>query len=283
VTGYLGYATSWIVKRLHRVWPMSTPGSRAITRLPSDRSRTSATPHSGPSVEDNWLTKGLQEAWPDQDVQGTHFALLVMEFCDLDTLEHAIQTGTFSKPDPAIPVGKPKMEWILLTALEISHAMEHLHSHGIVHGDLKPSNILLHSSGQDGRGFTAKVADFGTSRILRRNEEYSASHGTVSYMPPELLRGGKVSPGVDVYSFGIVLWEMFSSQRPYSYSESAADVSTKVVRDNLRPKFSDAAPIDFQRLIKSCWHENRANRPTFEAIINELDRMVHNLQGTQRS
>lgn len=229
------------------------------------------------------MTKGLQEAWPDQDLQGTHFALLVMEFCDLDTLEHAIRDGRFSKPDPAIPVGKPKMEWILLTALEISHAMEHLHSHGIVHGDLKPSNILLHSSSQDGRGFTAKVADFGTSRILRRNEEYSASHGTVSYMPPELLRGGKVSPGVDVYSFGIVLWEMFSSQRPYSYSESAADVSTKVVRDNLRPKFSDAAPMDFQRLVKSCWHENRANRPTFEAIINELDRLVHNLQGTQRS
>jgi serine/threonine protein kinase len=65
------------------------------------------------------------------------------------------------KRDFSVHAGEKRLDWMLQTALEVAQAMMHLHSESIIHGDLKARNILLKSSGSHGRGFVAKVADFG--------------------------------------------------------------------------------------------------------------------------
>lgn len=82
------------------------------------------------------------------------------------------------------------MKSILDTAEEIACAMSQLCSQGIIHGDLKPANILLHTSKDSNRGWIAKVADFGTSRILGHKVQ-DVKLGTLPYMPPEIIGDGK--------------------------------------------------------------------------------------------
>lgn len=77
---------------------------------------------------------------------------------------------------------------------------------------LQGANVLLKSTATDPRGFTCKLADFGMARVLatNRNHVSTRTYGTVSYMPSELLREGKLTRAVDSYSFGIIMWELFS-------------------------------------------------------------------------
>ena len=76
------------------------------------------------------------------------------------------------------------------TAREIASALMYLHSRDVLHGDLTGGNILLISSDTDERGFTAKVADFGLSRMLGSEAVNTGTYGTVTHMPPELLTTG---------------------------------------------------------------------------------------------
>ena len=74
--------------------------------------------------------------------------------------------------------------------------------------------MLLKSTATDSRGFTCKLADFGMARLLDSDRTHvsTQTYGTISYMPAELLREGKLTRGVDTYSFAILMWELFSGQ-----------------------------------------------------------------------
>lgn len=90
--------------------------------------------------------------------------------------------------------------------------MDYLHAAGIIHGDLKTANVLLKSTTSDMRGFVCKLADFGLSHILDSNtftHVVTETHGTMAYMPPELLKDGYLSFATDVFSFAMVMWEIF--------------------------------------------------------------------------
>ncbi|KIZ00957.1 Serine/threonine-protein kinase ppk16 [Monoraphidium neglectum] len=108
---------------------------------------------------------------------------------------------------------------LLLTLLEVAGGMAYLHRMGVVHCDLKPANVLLKSSSVDRRGFTAKISDFGLSRV--EDDDSCAtfpfnSCGTAAYVAPEaLVTSKKVNSSVDVYAFGIIMWELLTGQRPY--------------------------------------------------------------------
>ena len=96
--------------------------------------------------------------------------------------------------------------------------MDYLHGAGVVHGDLKSANVLLRSTATDARGFTCKLGDFGLSRLVDTGVHTHIStktYGTVTYMPPEMLSKSRLTRAVDVYSFGILMWHLFTCQVPF--------------------------------------------------------------------
>lgn len=133
----------------------------------------------------------------------------MMEYCNCGSLFSAIRTGKFQDSVS----GEWKIHDIVLTALDVASALEHLHSKGIIHGDLKSQNVLLSAQGNDPRRFQCKVGDFGFSRLT-----WNATHintytcGAVRAMPPEVLKDGVLTLAADVYSFGILLWEVLAGE-----------------------------------------------------------------------
>ena len=104
---------------------------------------------------------------------------------------------------------------ILLCLLDVARGLEYLHSCSIVHGDLKPQNVLLKTAGTDRRGFVCKLGDFGLSRMLPETQTHvnTGSYGTVTHAAPELLTEGRLTKACDVFAFGIMMWELVSGQR----------------------------------------------------------------------
>ncbi|XP_070052341.1 uncharacterized protein [Nicotiana tomentosiformis] len=104
----------------------------------------------------------------------------------------------------------------LIIAMDAAFGMEYLHSKNIVHFDLKCDNLLVNL--KDPSRPICKVADFGLSKIKRNTLVTGGVRGTLPWMAPELLNGGsnKVSEKVDVFSFGIVLWEILTGEEPYA-------------------------------------------------------------------
>lgn len=132
-----------------------------------------------------------------------------MEHCERGSLFSAIRAGAFLDDVS----GDWKIHSIILTALDVASALEHLHSKGIIHGDLKSQNILLSTQNNDPRGFDCKVGDFGFSRVaLNMTHIDTYTCGSVRAMPPEVLKDGVLTLAADVYSFGILLWELLAGE-----------------------------------------------------------------------
>ena len=138
---------------------------------------------------------------------------IVLEYCDRGSLARAIHEGIFQFAHEG---GTPRINLVhaVLTALDIAYAMMYLHNVRIIHGDLKAANILLKNDAADPRGFVCKVGDFGLSRFLADESHIETfTCGTITHMPPELLKGGVLTPAADVYSFAILMWELLTGVR----------------------------------------------------------------------
>lgn len=106
---------------------------------------------------------------------------LIAEFCNRGPLLTAIERGAFLT-QPSAQYGQPNLIAVLQTLQEIAAAMQYLHSHDVVHGDLTGGNVLLTSSDKDARGFTAKVVDFGLSRVCSEDGLRTKTMGCAEYM-----------------------------------------------------------------------------------------------------
>lgn len=112
---------------------------------------------------------------------------------------------------------KVKALEVALLALDIAKACQAIHKHNIIHGDLKPHNVLLTGDGEDERGWIGKIADFGLSVKIKRGERHVSGiqHGTEGYVAPEVLQTRRMVKASDVYSFGIIMWEMWHARLYY--------------------------------------------------------------------
>ena len=178
---------------------------------------------------------------------------IITEWMTGGSLYHAIhRLNYFSQTDRSI------------AALDIARGMQFLHSRKIVHRDLKTLNVLLNSNKK------VKICDFGFSRFAESKTEMTASVGTPHWMAPEILeRGAAYTSKVDVYAYGVVLWEMATSQTPYEGMD--ADLIIERVRnDDLRPTLPENMNPKMRDLITVCWDRDPNIRPTFDEIVNMI-------------
>eukprot|EP01102_Stenamoeba_stenopodia_P009474 TRINITY_DN2796_c0_g2_i2.p1 TRINITY_DN2796_c0_g2~~TRINITY_DN2796_c0_g2_i2.p1 ORF type:complete len:572 (-),score=128.79 TRINITY_DN2796_c0_g2_i2:239-1954(-) len=158
------------------------------------------------------------------------------------------------------------LDWRLIFKMAIDAAKGMTYLHGdkppIIHRDLKSGNILIDSS------FTAKIADFGLSKIKDITNQMTGQTGTPGYMAPEVINSQKYTEKVDVYSFGVILWELITRQAPYA-GIKPLQVLFAVVQGS-RPQIPYNCPPGLSQLITSCWHHNPDRRPHFVDIITIL-------------
>lgn len=154
---------------------------------------------------------------------------------------------------------------VIELALDLSRGLSYLHSKKIVHRDVKTENMLLDSRRN------LKIADFGVARVEAQNpRDMTGETGTLGYMAPEVLDGKPYNRRCDVYSFGICLWEIYCCDMPYP-DLSFAEVSSAVVRQDLRPEMPRCCPSSLASIMRKCWDGNSERRPEMSEVVKLLE------------
>ena len=164
---------------------------------------------------------------------------------------------------------EPSLDQSLAWVQQVASGMQHLHSNNVVHRDLKSGNILLCL------GFLAKVCDFGTARTLAKTAT-TTQKGTYRWMAPEIMEGVETSitKMCDVYSFGMVVYEIFSHKIPYADLPTDALVGVAVLQGKL-PSIPAPLPLFLHPLLKSCWKKEPNQRPQFNAIVEAIQTEIY--------
>eukprot|EP00899_Mesostigma_viride_P012543 jgi/Mesvir1/2128/Mv16654-RA.2 len=180
----------------------------------------------------------------------------------------AARLAEWRRTERGRPLGLPL---VLKVARDVCLGMMSLHCRrpAMMHRDLKSTNLLV-----DGQ-WNTKLADFGISRILEDSLlPMTQAIGSPGWMAPELFKGAKYDGKVDVYSYGIVLWELLSLSPPYAgmgLDHEPLALIYKVCMERLRPTRPRAAPDLLWALIEDCWADDPASRPGFTSVLQRLD------------
>ena len=213
-----------------------------------------------------------------EEAGGTHF--LTMELVEGQSLAQLI-------PANGLPIDQ-----VLTTSTALADALTAAHDRGIVHRDLKPANVMLT---RDGR---LKVLDFGLAKEISATDLDAATiaaagqtqmgvvMGTPAYMSPEQVAGRPLDHRTDIFSLGILLYEMSSGQRPF-HGASSFELASAILRDTPPPleRLRADVPPDFVRLVRRCLDKDPQRRvQTSRDVGNELREIARlSTPGTRRT
>ncbi|XP_076318768.1 mitogen-activated protein kinase kinase kinase 11-like [Tachypleus tridentatus] len=163
-------------------------------------------------------------------------------------------------------------------AIQIARGMNYLHSEGpisLIHRDLKSSNVLLSEPLDTGdlKQKTLKITDFGLARELYKTTRMSAA-GTYAWMAPEVIKSSTYSKASDVWSYGVLLWELLTGETPYKGFDTFA-VAYGVGVQKLTLPIPSTCPFPFSRILKECWNIDPHSRPTFVNLLTDLEVIAH--------
>ena len=178
----------------------------------------------------------------------------------------------------------------MITLMEISRqtaqGMDYLHAKSIIHRDLKSNNIFLTDI------LTVKIGDFGLATVKTRwsgSHQFQQPTGSILWMAPEVIRMQEDNPYTnqsDVYSFGIVLYELMTGQLPYTNISNKDQILFMVGKGYLRPdynKIRSDTPKRFKILFQDCCKFDREQRPLFPQILSVLETLERSLPKVHRS
>ena len=206
------------------------------------------------------------------EIHDDHYPpFIVMEHVEGETLAEKIKAGNFEIAE------------VLRLALQLAGALSDADAHGIVHRDIKPANIIVTHRGQ------VKILDFGIAKRVAAESDAETQHdlsqagfivGTLGYMSPEQARGLPVDGRTDVWSLGVVLYEMLTQHRPFAEATNS-DVLAAILRsepESLR-NFNSAIPSELERIVLKTLRKNRVERYAgAKDLFEDLKQLIRQLK-----
>ena len=192
-----------------------------------------------------------------------HRPFMVMEFLRGEDLRHAMRNGHTGALRDRLKI-----------AAQVARALAYVHTQKIIHRDLKPENIHINTAG------VVKLIDFGIAKTEGLNMTRAGYVlGTPYYMAPEQVRGENITDQVDVYAFGVLLFELLTGRKPVE-AEAVERIFYSILNEPLKmePLYEAGVPPSVCQLIACCTAKNPAERPQgFAAVSAELDRVIAEL------
>ncbi|BFI39600.1 protein MpMAPKKK15 [Marchantia polymorpha subsp. ruderalis] len=169
---------------------------------------------------------------------------------------------------------------LLRIARDVAEGLRFLHDQGVVHRDLKSTSVLFDGSG------AARVGDLGVVRLWNAFTEDIPVGSNFYWMAPEALgidsESNTVTGKSDVYSYGMLLWEMLTGQQPYA-SYSPVQAALGVAVHGMRPTIPDTTFLPLKCLIEQCWASDPLDRPDFSEVLEVLDMATQELLSRDKS
>jgi serine/threonine-protein kinase len=182
-----------------------------------------------------------------------HSKSIVMELVGGKTLHQLLSTTKLSR------------DQILDIVCQLADAMAQAHAAGLIHGDLKPANLMIEPSGQ------LRIMDFGLARkidpLATESGDVLQTQGTIAYLAPEILNGRRPSELSDIYAVGVLLYEMMHNERPFAHLHGLALAAAQVQSSCAQWEFSQDADQDMITLVRSmCGPDPKMRIPKMRAV-----------------
>lgn len=200
---------------------------------------------------------------------GGYEVWIMQEWCGLGTLSQKVAQRPHQR------MMGTSTEEVVEVACEIASAASYLHSRGIIHGDLEANNVLLTVRQSLRKGYVIKLSDFGLARILpgRKSSINTPFIGTEVYMPPELFKldGRCLTQKVDIYAFGVILWQLCSGERPFAEIQPAQIGA--MVSQGTSLTMPDFVPTPLHDVFTQCTDRAPEQRPAFDRLLLDLKKL----------
>ncbi|PKY27261.1 kinase-like protein [Rhizophagus irregularis] len=159
-------------------------------------------------------------------------------------------------------------------AYYIINGIDSIHNENAIHRDLHSGNILY--NGKIDQSFY--ISDLGFCGPV--DKLLNSVYGNLPYIAPEVITGKKTTFASDIYSIGILMWEISSGQPPFVNYEHNYDLAMKIV-NGMRPKIVPGTPLEYKKLMEQCWDADSTKRPDADTLLGKIKKLLLNFQSNQ--